>query len=467
MLFSDEPDASESQYDFPRIRRRSDIELPSDQNNYTTLYPNSTLLRQSMAAQRFFPELSVLLRPSRCCGSILDTFEPVPTLQAAMKKLRFDSALRESVGLNSNILIPFVLYASAAPKQGDMTDWTDWMVRFALQGTDGDGGARVTVGQVIDIDSGAIGRTEPVCFEKLLVPSTPESVFPSKRSAYRFRDDVHRRLSHEKKLLPDGPNTAWLRSYERNGRFVKPAERTVVLTVRRPPLRGADDHNDLSRIVERAVRPAHAIVRGIDCSGHSLVSQATHGQIADIFVSFRGSDLANIIFMKPGRLVVELDSVFGHDPAVRCMARMLGLKHVAWACTRPACAFGGDRSQWDRLKASARFEYDEETDRLSLPGEAPFKWPIGDSVEDNCPACARLTTSDAFRTAGVTNSAVAVRAAELELGQLLRSSLLRVGWFELEVAPRFRAGTGKPTPRAAPSEDLMAVPDHLDGVSSP
>ena len=94
--------------------------------------------------------------------------------------------------------------------------------------------------------------------------------------------------------------------------------------------------------VRATARRYYAVtVKVLNFQTADFVTQAAHAQEADILIGMHGADLTNMMFQRPGSVVVELNPLFFFENCYEEMAHYLGLHYLSWTCTSPRCAFGG------------------------------------------------------------------------------------------------------------------------------
>ena len=152
-------------------------------------------------------------------------------------------------------------------------------------------------------------------------------------------------------------------------------------------------------------------IRSVNFGGLNNYERVHVAHWADIIIGIHGADLTNLINMRPGSAVVELNPLFFFESRFREMSHSLQLHYYAWTCTRPSCS-----SVWSNVVAGVGdFTHDAKTGRLkfrdglgaSLSGGQRekflvheerhrstggwFKWPTDRYPGDECLGCDLMT----------------------------------------------------------------------------
>lgn len=400
--------------------------------------------------------LGVLAWTSSCCDDAFSQFEVVPTLHAAMRRIRRRPT--ES-GLPNSTANLSVVVVTAGPPPADQSEhvggWSTtgplarWLLEFAVEGEDPGVAMQTHVKRVIDREQ--LGAST-VCFRRLVVPGFAPSYFTNAQQATQMRDELLVRLERAKTALlvasaaaaAGGPGAPPPADAVVLGTRA-PSARMVVMARRRPPHPGFVEANLVAGLLDQLL-PAHqAESRIVDFDLQSVVRQAAQVQRASVFVAFGSDDLLHMLFMAPGSIVVELEPIFAEKPAVAAIAHSLRIKHAVWTCTTPRCGFGGDAKAWDAFTRATRITVDPET-RQVIPSDAePFVWPIFGTAETQCPECVQYSRTHPLlfgsqpTAGGDARSQVAVAHILDELNKLFADVVFpRVGWTARFVHGRWR-----------------------------
>ena len=416
--------------------------------------------------------LAAVLRQSYCCHHVRHSQEPLPTLLAAMMDLVENGTRRRRLGLadgdlkgqTSTSLPAAHVHLAYAPD--GISDYVRFVAAAAAMPLVSPNGTSLSVRAPSTRLLPRVTAGSVACFATAVVPGSSYHLFPTAAIADHYRSNLVAHLRQGRPLVGAGPQgqrpvllfppETLPKETAAAGTIISPSR--VVLLSKRRNRRIVSDWPRFVQMVAELVKPFQATVVEVDFSLLSVREQASAVQRADIFVALHGADLTNLMFLRPGTVVAELNPIFFFESGYYEMAARLGLHYLSWTCTAPSCAFGGSRSEWDRIIASKypTFSYHEATREIAYPGMSPFVWPpIG--YPGHCHGCDKMSSSPLSKEfySRMRDSAVAVvphHRAEFET--LLRLAAVKLGWVPppSTVTPTATStSTATPTPTSTPT----------------
>lgn len=216
------------------------------------------------------------------------------------------------------------------------------------------------------------------CFEKVVVPSYYFGLLPDTEDTRPFQAMLKRYVERNANVSIGGNTRKILLSKRLTKRIVVDWD-VLVRTVR-----------EMADAVSARAggSAARIVVEEIEFGKHSFEEQAAAVASADVLIGIHGADLTNLMFMKRGSAVVEINPMFFFENRFVEMATSLGIHYFAWTCTTEECAFGGKDPQ--RFRNTVRVgNYDARTRLFHPPNDEPFRWPYDRYVGYACPQCER------------------------------------------------------------------------------
>ena len=265
-------------------------------------------------------------------------------------------------------------------------------------------------------------RSEPpaVCFEKAVVPGFYYSIFPDTESTEPFQANVRTYLERHAGMP--------------SNRTARNRPRKILLSKRTTKRRVVDW--DVLEYFVRSLASAVTEATGVDVSVEvvefgllSFEQQATAAASADILMGMHGADLTNVMFMRRGSVLIELNPVFFFENRFFEIANNLGVHYMAWTCTHEDCAFGGSMRQRFRSIA-AQAQYEKNTRTMEWQGER-FVWPADRPVGLSCPHCNALVSRGGPLYGGFMqfrDSDIRVSGSLREIQSVMNNAMVKLQW---------------------------------------
>jgi hypothetical protein len=299
-----------------------------------------------------------------------------------------------------------------------------------------------------DVDKGSVERKEKassvVCFEKATIPSFYYGIFPDGEDTAPFQQAVERYLAlhvfrRDTSAVGRGGESSGSASGDRLPLEASRlgARRRTILLVQRSGKRTIVDFAALESFVRRfaealATASRKPVEVAVITFGHStFAEQAAAAARADIMMGLHGADLTNMIFMRRGSVLIELNPLFFFENRFFELANNLGLHYLAWTCTHEDCAFGGAMHQRFRALV-AQAQYHKETRTLEHNGKR-FVWPADRPVGLSCPLCNDIVSRGGVFHSGFMqfrDSDVRVSGSLAEIQSVLNKAVVALGWLD-------------------------------------
>ena len=147
----------------------------------------------------------------------------------------------------------------------------------------------------------------------------------------------------------------WMLNNERPEGYRRPANSPpALLFALRDSKRTIVDSPEVIEFLGFVMKRINGQLRLIKFNEHSPLSQAAHVQDADILMGLHGADLTNMMYLRRGATLIELNPPFFFEPRFHLMSQRLDLQYLVWTCTFRGCAFSGHSGNFDIFLATVR-----------------------------------------------------------------------------------------------------------------
>jgi hypothetical protein len=252
--------------------------------------------------------------------------------------------------------------------------------------------------------------SSPQCFEKVIVPGFYYSVFPDTESTEPFQKTARKYLERNANV-----------SFSDIPRRILLAKRSTKRIVTDWPVLVDFVKELVSELNKRNAGRNSIIVDEIEFGSHNFEQQASAVATADILLGLHGADLTNMMFMRRGSVLIEMNPLFFFENRFFEIATNLGLHYMAWTCTHEDCAFGGDKAQFHN--AVNQFGYDHQK-RVFKRNGREFHYPFDRYLGYACKECEEANIG------GMTNRETNVKIAESlgEIKLVVMRAFSTLGW---------------------------------------
>ena len=252
--------------------------------------------------------------------------------------------------------------------------------------------------------------SSPECFEKVIVPGFYYSIFPDTESTEPFQDTV-------KTYVERNANV----SYTNTPRKILLSFRSSKRSIKDWPLLVGFIKNLTADVNKRNEGRNPILVEEIEFGSLPFEGQVSAVATANILMGLHGADLTNIMFMRRGSVLIELNPLFFFENRFFEIATNLGMHYMAWTCTHEDCAFGGAKARFKEDIRTFGFGYDFQRRVFQKDGKE-FRYPFDRYLGYACQACESIA-SDRYRD---TETKVKESLGEIETVMLRAFKAL--GW---------------------------------------
>jgi hypothetical protein len=353
--------------------------------------PARTELEEAFHQGRYVRGTAVVLAHAYCCNHPVHYMEPLPSLLSGLEKVRGPASYAGSASsfppcapLNLSCVsnIDWIAHIGRGWSEGGVSQqgWTGHALRIALGYPTQQQLKAVTF--PVDAEKvhpllGRYARNSLRCYEKVVVGGPFYDLFATSEIAVEWRSAAERYAAEARKMKPEN---SWVReNIDSNFFFAKrPNSRVILVVFRRGSSRTMTDSAPFLAALEKVFQPLHIAVNSIAFEDHDFLSQLTHSQEADIMIGMHGAGLGNMMFMRPGSSLIEINPILFFESRFYEMSQRLGIYYDAVTCTKKRCAFGGDAGPWDEYFSVNRGRnawIDDDTGMLITKEFGNFTWP--------------------------------------------------------------------------------------------
>ena len=242
---------------------------------------------------------------------------------------------------------------------------------------------------------------EMKCFEKLVLPGAFYGIWPHGADTTPFLHAIDEYIINHAKEENDRAKRA---NAERNDEHSALQVEHVagdgskrILIAHRTTKRTIVDHESFVQIVTKHAARVGAVVDVVQFGSKKFNEQLSLAKGARILMGIHGADLTNMLFLPANSVVIELNPLFFFENRFDELAQALGHKYMPWNCGTHECAFGGDRSHFDRYIQSHGLKYNYSDYTITTEAYGTFEWGWKGYVGFGCLACNDVTCCTGVR----------------------------------------------------------------------